>query len=88
MKMAILEPNFSEYAGNARVAAQQAEDLAIEITRVSTFSLARDIESKSANSYQTGNPKKIIRQRIFWLLFPLFIIKINKWLPMLEGQRR
>ena len=49
LKIAILVPNFSDYSGDARVAAIQAEDLSKKGNDVSIFAFAGNIKHSSAN---------------------------------------
>jgi len=83
-RVAILVPDFSEYSGNGRVAAVQAEELVKEGKEVVIFTLRARLHPRHVKVFVLGMPRSLFWERIYTLIFPLDLIKVFKWLKKLK----
>lgn len=85
MKVAILTHNYSPHAGMARVAEAQAKELTSQGHRVAIFTFQAHMKPPHNVDLQTLYlPKGFLLQRVYYLLFPLNITLLTKWLPRLK----
>lgn len=85
MKVAILTPTFYGFDGVARVAKQEAEDYHAKGNEVTIFTLEGDLKSEGINLVVMGAPKSRFWRSIYWLVFPLDLLKIKKYVTNLKN---
>ncbi|MFH1597605.1 MAG: glycosyltransferase family 4 protein [Patescibacteria group bacterium] len=85
MKIAILSATFSHFSGIDRVVEQQANQLIQEGNQVTIFALEAEMKPQQANLVVLGMPRGLLAQRMFRLLFPLFLSRVNDMVKKLEG---
>jgi glycosyltransferase involved in cell wall biosynthesis len=75
-KIALLVPNFAAYSGDARVVELQARDLRDLKKEVNIITFHQEIDL-NLPVIEIGMPKSLFWQRIYRLIFPVDLIKIN-----------
>lgn len=82
-KIALLVPNFASYSGDARVVELQAKELQSLDKEIDIFTLHQEIDS-DLSVIDIGMPKNLFWQRIYRLVFPVDLLKINRVLKELK----
>lgn len=86
LKIAILSPTFSYFSGPDRVVELQAKDLAAAGHKITIFTFEGDIPVPAGvEIVRMGMPKSPFVQRIYRLLFFVDVLKVRKYVKMLEG---
>ncbi len=86
MKIAILSPTFSPFAGLDRVVERQAKELAQSGNDITILTLKAYMPPPERIKLEVlGMPKSPLWQRVYMVTMPLNICKALKWVPRLKG---
>src|SRR3989344_7008906 len=89
MKIAILTPTFSYFSGPDRVVEQQARRFLQEGHEVTIFTLAAEMSAPAGvKMVLMGMPKSLFLQRIYRLFFFTDVLKVKKYVSMLQGMEK